>query len=127
MYHWISQFYESVNYEKLIKKTFNKIFFVLNIKQESKAYNSHIFKTSIHLMVEECTKTPPEIIDKLNEEEQCREDFVKKFFLRKSINPLKDNLYENALKDIEIFMEKYLSTSTENKDIFTNHRYAYPT
>jgi len=119
--------YESVNYEKLIRETFKKVYLSLNIQQEGIQSCNHTFKSSIHFMIDECTKTPPEIMVKLIEEEECRKNFVKEFFSRKSINLLDNENYIDALKDIEIFMEKYISINSPNKEIFTFNRYAYPT
>ena len=86
----------------------------------------HRFKFSIHLMVDECTKTPQEISDRLKVNEELKNAFVKQFFDAENISYLTDENYNNAVKDIGVFMEKYLSINYPNKDIFTKDRYGYP-
>ncbi|MHB9943256.1 hypothetical protein CF065_16955 [Clostridium sporogenes] len=116
----------SVNYEKLIKEAFEIIYYKLNIRNESIPSNIHTFKSAIHLMVDECTKTPKEIVKKLNEEEIYRKTFIEDFFRRQSINHLTNENYLEALEDLKIFMEKYISINSEDEKIFTTDRYAYP-
>ncbi|NEZ46486.1 hypothetical protein FDF74_04555 [Clostridium niameyense] len=118
--------YNSVNYEKLIKEAFEIIYSKLNIRNESVPSNMHRFKSAIHLIVDECTKTPKEIVEKLNKEEIYRETFIKDFFKRESINHLTNENYLEALEDLKIFMEKYISITSEDEKIFITDRYAYP-
>ena len=77
-------------------------------------------------MVDECTKTPPEIQEKLNDEEVYRIKFIKSFLDRQGISLLNGENYKNALEDLNVLMEKYISINYEDNSIFTRDRYAYP-
>lgn len=124
--HDIDENFESTNYEKLIIETFNILYNAFSIIPETIESSMHTFKSAIHLMVEECTETPKVINDRLESELEYRKNFVKEFFRRQSISFIEEDYYKNALRDIEILMEKYLSISSTDKSIFTNDRYAYP-
>ena len=71
-------------------------------------------------------KTPAEIQEKLDEEECHRIKFVKSFLERQKIDLLRGENYKNALEDLAVLMEKYISINYEDKNIFTRDRYAYP-
>lgn len=116
----------STNYEKLIYEAFEIVKFKFQLEEESKDRREHYFKCIIHSIVDECTKTPKEIVDKIDTENDNIEDFVKKFFKRHEINPLADDNYINAIDDMKVFVEKYLSITHEDQSIFTKDRYGYP-
>lgn len=117
---------KTINFEKLIEETFSMIYTALDIERESVLSNMHEFKSIIHLIIDECTKTPSEIITKLEDENKFISEFIKEFFKRQSISPLINENYKDATEDIKIFMEKYISINSPDKKIFTNNRYAYP-
>ena len=118
---------DSTDCEKLRIECFNiitsKILF-LQIMCGANTMDS--FKRKVHRMIDECTKTPKEISDKINSEEINIEKFVKNFFEEHGISFVERDNFKNATEDIKIFMEKYLSISQSNKNIFTENRYAYP-
>ncbi|EOU1842360.1 hypothetical protein IZT14_002694 [Clostridium perfringens] len=118
---------DSTDCEKLMIECFNiitsKILF-LQIMCGANTMDS--FKRKVHRMIDECTKTPKEISDKINSEEINIEEFVKNFFEEHGISFVERDNFKNATEDIKIFMEKYLSISQSNKNIFTENRYAYP-
>lgn len=118
---------KSTTCEKLIFETFEILKSKFQIEEESKDRREHRFKGVIHSIVDECTKTPEEINDKIDTEEDNIDKFVKEFFSRHDINPFLDENYVNAIDDIKVFIEKYLSINYEDQSIFTQDRYAYPT
>lgn len=118
---------KTVKLEKLIQETFEIIYRTLDIEKESVQSSMHRFKSIIHFIIDECTKTPSEIITKLQNEDSFIHDFITEFFKRQSIDILSNENYMDAIEDIKIFMEKYISINSLDKEIFTNDRYAYPT
>lgn len=116
----------NITTDKLLKEAINITLSTLQLEEEPIINGFHIFKSKIHTLIDECTKTPPEIEKKLNDEETIREKFVLDFFVRQGINPILDENYKHAIDDLKIFMEKYLSITCEDKEIFTKDRYAYP-
>ncbi|HAT4354504.1 hypothetical protein [Clostridium perfringens] len=118
---------DSTDCDKLMLECFNIIVSkILFLKIMCGANTMDSFKRKVHRIVDECTKTPIEISEKINNEESNIEDFVKKFFNKYNISFVERNNFSNATEDIKIFMEKYLSVSEKNENIFTENRYAYP-
>lgn len=117
---------ESVNCDKLINEAINYTIDKLKLKKEDIYAGSHRFKSMVHKMVDECTKTPAKIQKKLDEEKLYRIKFIKEFLNRQEINLLREENYKNALEDLTILMEKYISINYDDKNIFTADRYAYP-
>ncbi len=118
---------KSTTCDKLTLEVFEILKSKFDIEEESKERRDHIFKGRIHSIVDECTRTPKEIMDKIETESDNINAFVKNFFSRHDINPFSDENYNNAIDDIKVFIEKYLSINYEDQSIFTQDRYAYPT
>lgn len=116
----------SVNCDKLINEAINYTINNLDISKEDVNVSVHRFKSILHKMVDDCTKTPPEIQEKLDEEECYRIKFIKDFLDRQEISLINGENYKNALEDLNVLMEKYISINFEDNSIFTRDRYAYP-
>ena len=116
----------SVNCDKLINEAINYTINSLQFLREDIGAGLHRFKSIVHKIVDECTKTPTEIQERINSEECYRIKFVKSFLERQGIDLLSGENYKNALEDLTVLMEKYISINYEDKDIFTRDRYAYP-
>ncbi|BDU83483.1 hypothetical protein [Clostridium perfringens] len=117
---------ETVNCDKLINEAINYTIDKLDLKKEAIDVGLHRFKSMVHKMVDECTKTPIEIQEKLNQEQSYRRKFIRDFLNRQGISLLTEENYKNALEDLTILMEKYISINYKDKGIFTEDRYAYP-
>lgn len=117
---------QSTTCEKLISEAIIKTQDALQLQFEDKRARTHRFKTEIHKMVDECTKTPTEIENKLNAEQEERANFIKSFFNRQGIDLLEGNNFNHASEDLKILMEKYLSINSSDKTIFTENKYGYP-
>lgn len=117
---------QSTTCEKLIFEAILKTQDALQLQFEDKKVGTYKFKTKIHKMIDECTKTPIEIENRLAEEQEARTNFIKNFFNRQDINLLEGDNFNNASEDLKIFMEKYLSINSTDKTIFTENKYGYP-
>lgn len=117
---------ESMNCDKLIGEAIDLTIKKIDVSKEDVPNGLHIFKGIIHKIVDETTATPKEIQEKLEEEKEFRQNFIKKFLERQKINLLNGNNYKNAVEDLTVLMEKYISINYKDKDIFTKDRYGYP-
>ena len=115
-----------MNCDKLIGEAIDLSIEKLNVSKESVSVGLHRFKGIIHKIVDETTATPNEINEKLELEKGFRESFIKKFLERQGIDPLTGDNYKNAVEDLTVLMEKYISINYFDKDIFTKGRYGYP-
>ncbi|WP_035790249.1 hypothetical protein [Clostridium beijerinckii] len=117
---------ESMNCDKLIGEAVNLTIEKIGVSKEDVPTGLHIFKGIIHKIVDETTATPKEIQEKLDEEKECRQNFIKKFLERQKISLLSGDNYKNAVEDLTVLMEKYMSINYNDKHIFTKDRYGYP-
>lgn len=117
---------ESMNCDKLIGEAVNLTIKKIDVSKEDVPTGLHIFKGIIHKIVDETTATPKEIQEKLDEEQECRQNFIKKFLERQKISLLNGDNYKHAVEDLTVLMEKYMSINYNDKDIFTKDRYGYP-
>ena len=122
----LDEIIESMNCDKLINEAINLTIEKTEISKEDVPTGLHIFKSIIHKIVDETTATPEEIKEKLNNEEQIRKTFIKSFLERQGISFLDGENYDNAIEDLTVLMEKYISINYSNRDIFTENRYGYP-
>ena len=111
---------------KLFKELSELILNKLQIEQETRLRSTERFKNVFYNIIEECTGTPIEIQNKLSLEKENIQKFITNFFERNSISTLNNENFINAVADINIFMEKYISVNYKDQSIFTNQRYAYP-
>ncbi len=117
---------KNISCDLLIQEAFSIIYEKLGITRASVPYNMDLLKRKLHKMVDECTNTPESIVIRLDREIEWREKFVKEFFFRQAIDITEGDYYKDALHDLKIFMEKYISITTKDKGIFTEDRYGYP-
>ncbi|OSA95064.1 UNVERIFIED_ORG: hypothetical protein B2H93_06290 [Clostridium botulinum] len=122
----IDDIIESMNCDKLINEALNLTMEKIDVSKEDVPTGIHIFKGIIHKMVDETTATPNEIKEKLDEEDGIRQSFIKNFLERQGINLLNGENYKNAIEDLTVLMEKYISINYSDKKIFTEDRYGYP-
>ena len=97
-----------------------KIFGMLWDKEGS-AIKNKVYKMQYKLY-EKYSFTPKDVKDIMNGVKKDSEEFVKKMFLELELST---NNLENAINDLEIFAEKYVSINGNNENVFKNDREAY--
>lgn len=122
----IDDIVETMNCDKLIGEAIDLTIEKIDVLKENVPIGLHIFKGIIHKIVDETTATPLEIKEKLENEKEFRKNFIESFLKREEIDFLNGDNYKNAVEDLTVLMEKYISINYSNKDIFTKDRYGYP-
>ncbi|HJJ12733.1 MAG TPA: hypothetical protein OIM48_05470 [Clostridiaceae bacterium] len=96
----------------------------LNAKKINKEEYIESVKKSIYNILEKYTFTPECIENQILEMDSYLDSFINNTLDMLQINnPIN---FEKAKEDMKIFVEKYISINTEDKDIFINDREAYP-
>lgn len=111
--------------EKVLKKAIGEVCDKLNICMEDSTTQKYCFKKTIFNMLNEYAKTPKAIRDKMDivktESKAYINDIFTKLGIWKTVTLLDDAKY-----DLEIFVEKYISITYPDKEIFITDRDAYP-
>ncbi|MEG1142458.1 MAG: hypothetical protein RSE41_08475 [Clostridia bacterium] len=116
----------SVNIFSLIENIQRKIESMYHIKLDSIEVNGrkkNIFHQVYFKILEEFTKTPKIIQDKIDGFEDEINRLVGKAFHDYKLNP---QYLSNAKEDLKIFMEKYISLSEMDENIFKYSKEGYP-
>ena len=96
----------------------------LLFEEEGLDISKDMFFKSYYKLLASLTNTPQSIIDKIQSKYIEVEDFANKMFLELDLNSSK---YINMAKeDLLIWLEKFLSLSEQNKNIFIEDRDGYP-
>lgn len=110
--------------DNLIIETIELIEESLGAKKIDKEEYIESVKKSIYNILEKYTFTPEIIENKIKSMDLYINSFINNTLDMLEINdPIN---FEKAKEDIKIFIEKYISINTANKDIFINDREAYP-
>lgn len=112
--------------ENIMRDCEKQLISAINFEYESTEVSKNKFKKVIFKMLDAFTKTPKVIQDSMNRVADDRKNFVDNIFKRLNLKVEGDN-YKDALYDIEIFVEKYLSIYCPDREIFMMDREAYPT
>ncbi len=110
--------------DNLIIETIELIEESLGAKKIDKEEYIESVKKSIYNILEKYTFTPEIIENKIKSMDAYINSFINNTLDMLEINDLIN--FEKAKEDIKIFIEKYISINTANKDIFINDREAYP-
>lgn len=120
----IDEINQSTSTDVLIMQAVDYVEKNLNAKKIDKEEYIEGVKKSIYNILEKYTFTPKEIEDKIIEMDDYLDKFINNTLDMLGINnPIN---YNKAKEDMKIFIEKYISINTEDKDIFINDREAYP-
>lgn len=111
--------------ESIIKEAMNSVLYILNIKKEDSIVQKMAFKRTIFNILDEYTKTPPEIKKKMREVRGECNEFVDTIFKKLGIAET-ITIMPEAKYDMQIFVEKYISVTYRDKTVFTENRLAYP-
>ncbi len=115
----------STSTEKLIKEAMDIVLKKLNIQREDATMQRRALKRTIFNILDEYTKTPPIIQNKIDMlTNECNE-FARDIFVKLSILT-QGEVYKDAKYDLSIFIEKYASITYSDKSIFKTDRMAYP-
>ena len=116
----------STSSEKIMKVCVADVLRIVGWMQEDVSVTKSAFKKVIFKILDSYTKTPKIIKRQIESvKEDCRQ-FAEDIFEKVGIQlPGKDNK-EEALYDLEIFVEKYISITYPDKKIFMEDRKAYP-
>ena len=110
--------------DNLIIETIELIEESLGAKKIDKEEYIESVKKSIYNILEKYTFTPEIIENKIKSMDSYINSFINNTLDMLQINdPIN---FEKAKEDMKIFIEKYISINTVNKDIFINDREAYP-
>ncbi len=113
----------STDIKSLVTSATRQIYSSLNFSfAEPKAMSAY-YKNSIYNFLEELTFTPECIETEIMSYNDNINSFITNFFTDKNIP---DTYIEKAREDMEIFVEKYLSISYSDKELFTQQRDGYP-
>lgn len=111
---------------KLATKIMHEIADKLFISFESIEKSKNRWSSNLFELINECTKTPPEIINVINREQDNINSFITGFFERNNISLIEQENFIKAREDLNIFMEKFLSINLGDEEIFKEGRIAYP-
>lgn len=121
----------SINYksktsvEKLLKKSIDEIIEKLNVFQEDPSIQKVCFKRTIFNLLNEYAKTPKVIRDKMDTVKDESIEYIYNVFSKLGIFRT-ISLLNDAKYDLEIFVEKYISITYPDRDVFISDRMAYP-
>lgn len=111
---------------KLVTRIMHEIADNLLISFESIEKSKSRWASNLFELINECTQTPPEIINAINTEQNNINSFITGFFERHNISLIERENLIKAREDLNIFMEKFLSINLGNEEIFKEGRIAYP-
>ena len=111
--------------EKMMIKCEEIIREIIGYNSESDSISKKSFKYTIFNILEEYTKTPEVIQEKINRSSKKCHDFAKLLFQELGI-PITLEIMQDAKYDMEIFVEKYASITYPDDKIFIKDRMAYP-
>lgn len=112
-----------IDTKKYAANLINKIIGLLGLNSESdnkKVKNA--VTQMLYKLYDEYSFTPEDVVKQIQSVKSIYEEFAKKIFT--ALNLSYGNL-ANSIKDIEIFIEKFISINGNNEDIFKNDRGAY--
>lgn len=120
----IEEIGHSISTDKLIIEAVEYIEKNLNANKIDKEEYVESIKKSIYNILEKYTFTPKVIENKIMDMDEYINSFI-----NTTLNMLGINVptnFNKAKEDMKIFIEKYISINTEDKDIFIKDREAYP-
>lgn len=116
---------QSTTTEKIIDIAIGKVIDAIQAKRYSPVLCKMAFQKTIFNILETFTTTPAVIREMVKRRESDYKKFVNDIFIKMELGG-KIDLYEEAMSDIAIFIEKLASVSYPNKKIFIMDREAYP-
>lgn len=120
---------------KLVDSAINEIVDELGINLFGINKNKLIFQKSFYSLVEKYTYTPTVVKNQIKKVKEPITEFIEETFDILNIDPdakltlmnnEEDSNFEQAKRDLEIFMEKYIAINYPDISIFTKDREAYP-
>lgn len=111
--------------DQLISKAFNFIMEKLTLSYLNKNQSNSEFKNYLYQMLKDFTFTPDIIQKEIDKSSSEIHNFISEILKKHNINPAL--YYDKAKIDMNIFLEKYISISYPDKNIFIKGRDAYPT
>lgn len=96
---------------------------VLEIDVDVNPLNKNDYYKAYYKILESMTKTPQEIVNIIDNNKEQLVDFTKEYFKQLGLD---NNYFKMAIEDIAIWLEKYLSLSIKDKNIFIEENDGYP-
>ncbi|WP_409015699.1 hypothetical protein [Anaerostipes caccae] len=116
---------KKTRYDKIMRLCRDNLLSKISCKKEDGIIERDNFKKVIFKLLDRCSKTPIEIQKYINMCSRDCKNFIDTVFTNMEIRINPDD-YEDAMKDMKIFIEKYASITYPNSDIFMKDRMAYP-
>lgn len=113
-----------ISTDDLVKNAINYITNILDLILEDKNRSTSNFKNSFYHILKEYTYTPEIIKEKIKKSNSDVNDFIDLILDKYDID--ETTYFDKAKDDLSIFIEKYLSISHPDQELFTNGRRAYP-
>lgn len=111
--------------EALMRYAEGEILNVIHYKREDTSACKNAFEKAIFRILDQNTKTPGIIQEKIDKSKILCKEFADKLFDLVGIEVVGED-YRDALYDLKIFVEKYSSITCEDRSIFMEDRCAYP-
>lgn len=113
------------SYLYYINKAMEKVLHVLGVKKEEKTKSINAFRRAVFYLLESVTVTPDEISQKMDLFSENITEILNQF---QKIYDMKlpPDLLDSAKYDLRIFVEKFLSITHPDEEIFIKDRDAYP-
>ncbi|OUO25995.1 hypothetical protein [Eubacterium sp. An3] len=116
---------KSTNAERLMRACEKIIVESIGLEYEEQEICKEAFKKTIFSILNRFTKTPQVIQEKIDNTAHDCEEFISYIFKKAGI-PQFNDIKQEALFDLKIFIEKYVSVTYNDKNIFMEDRCAYP-
>lgn len=114
---------ERVTADKTILDVYNMLQRKFNFTENGLDNSRNDVFSCNYKVLAELAQTPDEILAKISGQEEKMKEICSDFFEKLSLDM---RYYEQAKEDIKYFLEKYISLSEKNKNIFTNGKDGYP-
>lgn len=111
-----------INTIKDAEKLIGRMIEVFNLESEDDSVSKQRNQKMLFRLYKEYSFTPEDIKNKIRSMEECSKDFVRAVFTTLGLDVTKA---PKAMEDIEIFLEKYITTNGNMESIFKEDREAY--